>query len=381
MNFDSYTLTKIAKNDKYTTYDLFFGPNHPGMNGNFGYVLDMVGTEINNVRINAGQLHRGFEKLMERRGWVQNLTLVPRICVMDPDPNEVTYCMAVEKIMNVEIPERAKYLRTITLEMSRLTSLLISIGGAGASLGLYTIMHWTMADRDLVLDMFEWLTGGRVYHIYNIPGGVRRDTPKGFLEKLYETMEYLESRLPDYDRLLFENPIIHKRLKGLGPVTKEEARKTGLSGPNLRASGNALDIRKDAPYAAYSELEFDIITQEEGDAFARALQMRLEYEQAIDLIKQAIKKMPEGDVHANLGNLGMLKVQPGEAYAKVESSKGEFGYYIVSKGEKKPYRVSVRGPSLPAGFLWATKHLPKMKIDDVAVWMGTFGICAPDFDK
>lgn len=184
MNFNSYSLTKMTKDDKDTTYDLFFGPNHPGMHGNFGYVLDMVGTEINSVKPNAGQLHRGFEKLMEQRGWVQNLTLVPRICVMDPDPNEVAYCMAVEKIMNVEIPERAKYLRTITLEMSRLTSHLISIGGAGASLGLYTPMYWSMADRDRVLDMFEWLTGGRVYHIYNIPGGVRRDAPRGFFKKL-----------------------------------------------------------------------------------------------------------------------------------------------------------------------------------------------------
>ncbi|BEP29941.1 NADH-quinone oxidoreductase subunit D [Helicovermis profundi] len=381
MNFNSYSLTKMTKDDKDTTYDLFFGPNHPGMHGNFGYVLDMVGTEINSVKPNAGQLHRGFEKLMEQRGWVQNLTLVPRICVMDPDPNEVAYCMAVEKIMNVEIPERAKYLRTITLEMSRLTSHLISIGGAGASLGLYTPMYWSMADRDRVLDMFEWLTGGRVYHIYNIPGGVRRDAPRGFFKKLNETLDYLESRIPEYDRVLFENPIIHKRLKGLGFVSKEDARKTGLSGPNLRASGNVIDIRKDAPYAAYPYLDFDVITQTGGDAFARAVQIRKEYKQTLDIIRQCIKQIPEGEVHASLGNLGMLKVTPGEAYAKVESSKGEFGYYIVSDGGLKPYRVSVRGPSLPAGFLWAQKHLPKMKIDDVAVWMGTLGICPPDFDK
>jgi NADH-quinone oxidoreductase subunit D len=381
MNFNSYSLTKIAEDDKDTTYDLFFGPNHPGMHGNFGYVLDMSGTEIISVRPNAGQLHRGFEKLMEQRGWLQNITLVPRICVMDPDPNEVAYCMAIERIMGVEIPERAKYLRTITLEMGRLTSYLLSIGGFGGALGHYTPMHWSTADRDLILDMFEWLTGGRVYHIYNIPGGVRSDAPEGFLKKLLEVMDVLEARLPDYDSILFENPIVHKRLKGLGYISKEDARITGLSGPNLRASGNAYDIRKDVPYAAYPYLDFDIITQEGGDALTRALQVRMEYEQTINLIRQAVRKISEGEVRTNLGLLGSLKVPPGEAYEKVESSKGEFGYYIVSDGGLNPYRVSVRGPSLPAGFLWAQKHLPTMKIDDVAVWMGTLGICPPDFDK
>ncbi|MBK5261970.1 MAG: NADH-quinone oxidoreductase subunit D [Peptostreptococcaceae bacterium] len=381
MNFNSYSLTKMAEDDKDTTYDLFFGPNHPGMHGNFGYVLDMVGTEILSVRPNAGQLHRGFEKLMEQRGWLQNVTLVPRICVMDPDPNEVAYCMAIERILGVEIPERAKYLRTITLEMSRLTSYLLAIGGLGGALGHYTPTYWSTADRDLVMDMFEWLTGGRVYHIYNIPGGVRSDAPEGFFKKLLEVMDGLEARLPDYDSILFENPIIHKRLKGLGYISKEDARITGLSGPNLRASGNAYDIRKDVPYAAYPYLDFEIITQEGGDALTRALQIRMEYEQTINLIRQAVKKIPEGDVRLNLGSLENLKVPPGEAYEKVESSKGEFGYYIVSDGGLKPYRVSVRGPSLPAGFLWAQKHLPTMKIDDVAVWMGSLGICPPDFDK
>lgn len=381
MNFNSYSLTKVAENDKDTTYDLFFGPNHPGMHGNFGYVLDMVGTEIKGVRPNAGQLHRGFEKLMEQKDWVQNLSLVPRICVMDPDPNEVAYCMAVERIMGVEIPERAKYLRTITLEMSRLTAFLLAIGGFGGTLGHYTPMHWSTADRDLLLDLFEWLTGGRVYHIYNIPGGVRLDAPDGFFERLLSVLNTIESRLPDYDGVLFQNPIVHKRLKGMGYVSKEDARRTGLSGPNLRASGNAYDIRKDVPYAAYPYLDFEVITQDGGDALTRAMQIRMELEQSIQLIRQAVRQIPEGEVRASLGLLGNLKVPAGEAYEKVESSKGEFGYYIVSDGGKKPYRVSVRGPSLPAGFLWAQKHLPTMKIDDVAAWMGSLSICPPDFDK
>ncbi|MFA9396757.1 MAG: NADH-quinone oxidoreductase subunit D [Clostridiaceae bacterium] len=381
MNFNSYSLSKIAEKDELTEYDLFFGPNHPGMHGNFGYVLDMIGTEIVKVRPNAGQLHRGFEKLMEQKKWVQNLVLVPRICVVDPDPNEVAYCMAIEKIMKVDIPERAKYLRTITLEMSRITSFLFGMGGLSASLGHYTTMYIMTADRDRVLDMFEWLTGGRVYHIYNIPGGVRADAPEGFFEKLTEVLDYLEKRIPDYDKILFENPIIVKRLKGLGVISKEDAAKTGLSGPNLKASGNPYDVRLDDPYAAYPYLDFEVITQTEGDSLARAIQVRMEFEQSIDLIRQCIKKIPEGEVRLNLGNMANLKVPEGEAYAKVESSKGEYGYYVVSNGGLNPYRVSVRGPSLPAAFLWAQKHLPTMKIDDVAAWMGALSICPPDFDK
>lgn len=381
MDSNYFSLTPIAKKDSATVYDLFFGPNHPGIHGNFGYVLEMIGTEIVSVKPNAGQLHRGFEKLMEQKTWIQNLVLVPRICVLDPDPNEVVYCMAIERIMGIEIPERAKYLRTITLEMNRLTSFLFGMGGLSAALGHYTTMYWMVADRDRILDMFEWLTGGRVYHIYNVPGGVRTDTPEGWLQRLDELMDYLEARLDDYDKILFENPVIHKRLKGIGYVSKEAAARTGLSGPNLKASGNPYDVRKDDPYGAYPYLDFEVITQSEGDSLARAVQVRMEYEQSINLIKQAIKKIPEGEIKANLGNLGNLKVPAGEAYAKVESSKGEYGYFVVSTGGEKPYRVSVRGPSLPAAFLWAQKHLPTMKIDDVAAWMAALAICPPDFDK
>ncbi|MCX7951329.1 MAG: NADH-quinone oxidoreductase subunit D [Clostridiales bacterium] len=381
MDAPSYMLSKIAEKDNLSVYELFFGPNHPGMHGNFGYVLEMIGTEIVKVRPNAGHLHRGFEKLMEQKLWVQNLALVPRICVVDPDPNEVAYCTAIEKIMGVEIPDRAKFIRTITLEMSRLTSFLMGMGALVAALGLYTPMYIMMADRDLLLDLFEWLTGARIYHIFNIPGGVRNDLPDGWVERLNEVLDILEKRLLEYDKLVFENPIIHKRLKGMGYVSKEDAMKDGITGPNLRASGGAFDVRVDDPYAAYPYLDVKVITQDGGDALTRAVQVRLEFEETIKLIRQALKEMPEGDVRLNLGNLSMLKVPKGEAYAKVESSKGEFGYYVVSDGGLKPYRVGVRGPSLPAGLLYAQKHLPKMKIDDVAAWMASLAICPPDIDK
>ncbi len=374
-------ITEIANKDGNKVYDIFFGPNHPGMHGNFGYVVDMIGHSIAKARVNAGLLHRGFEKIMETNLWHQNLSLIPRICVVDPDPNEVAYCGAIEKIMGLEIPERAKFIRTITLEMSRMTSHLMGMGSVGGATGLYTVMYLMLADRDRLLDMFEWLTGGRIYHIYNIPGGVRRDLPKGWKDKLYGLMDFFESKLKEYDEILYRHPIIHKRLKGVGVITAEQAKKWGITGPNLRATGVKFDTRKAYPYAAYDQLEFDIPTEKEGDALARANLVRAEFEVTISIIRQALDKLPEGDVNIKLGNPLKFKVPEGEAYAKVESSKGEYGYYIVSTGGIKPYRVSVRGPSLPAGLFLCHKHLPGMRIDDVALWMNTLQICAPDFDR
>lgn len=379
---DGYTtLEKISENDDHILYDLFFGPNHPGMHGNFGYVLDMVGTEILKVRPNAGQLHRGFEKAMENKLWAQNISLIPRVCVPDPDPNEVAYCQAVEAIMGVDVPMRAKYIRSIVLEMSRLGSFLMGMGGVAGALGHYTTMYLMMIDRDLILDLFEALTGARVYHIYNIPGGVRRDIPEGWTDKLLALCDRLDQKLPEWDRLLYENPVVQDRLKGLGYISAEEAMASGITGPSLRACGVAADVRIDTPYAAYGEIEVGINLSGGGDALARAVQVRLDFEEAVRIIRRLVAALPGGDFKLDVGNLAKLRVPAGDAYSKVESSKGEFGYYVVSNGGLKPYRVSVRGPSMPAGMYLCHKHLRGMKIDDVAVWMASFAICPPDIDR
>lgn len=374
-------LEELSRNDECIQYELFFGPNFPGMHGNFGYVLDVAGSTILRVRPNPGLLHRGFEKLMERKLWFQNLSLIPRICVPDPDPNEVAYCTAVEKIMDLDIPLRAKYIRSITLEMSRAGSLLMGMGTVGGMIGLYTVMYRMINDRDYLLDLFEWLTGARVYHIYNVPGGVRRDLPEGWTDKLLKTVDLLESHLPEWDRLLYENPVVHRRLTGVGPLTAEEAVGYGITGPALRATGFEADIRVDDPYAAYPELDVEVPVTAGGDALARAVQVRKEYEATLSLIRQAAAKLPKGEHKVKLGNPLKFTVPEGDAYARVESSKGEFGYHVVSDGGLKPYRVSVRGPSLPAGLSVCHKHLPGMKIDDVALWMASLSVCPPDFDR
>ena len=180
---------------------------------------------------------------------------------------------------------------------------------------------------------------------------------------------------------MFENPVIHKRLKGIGKITTEEAIKFGLVGPNLRATGYKADVRKDYPYAAYEYLDFEIPVTQGGDALARAVQIRKEYEITIKLIRQILDKLPEGEFKKNLGNPLKFKVPKGDIYRKVESSKGEYGYHVVSNGGIRPYRVSVRGPSLPAGISLAYHQLPGMLIDDVPIWMASYAVCPPDMDR
>ena len=374
-------LTLLSEEGKYKRYELFFGPNHPGMHGNFSYILTVEGHTIVEVDHDPGQLHRGFEKLVERRLWMQNLALIPRICVPEPDINEMVYSRCVEKLMGIEVPERAKFIRTIVLEMARINAFLMNMGALGGATGLYTAAHWGQADRDYFLDLFEWLTGARVYHMYIIPGGVRRDLPNGWLEKLEETLDYLEKRLPEYDRLLFNNPVLVRRLKGLAPITKEDALKYGITGPNLRATGIKYDTRKAVPYAAYPYIDFDVPTQTEGDGLARAIQRREELEISIKIVRQAIKMLPDGPVRVEMPNPLKFRVPAGEVYVKVEAARGEHGFYMVSDGGTKPYRMAVRGGSYTAALVYAKKALVGMRIEDVALWMGTMDICAPDFDR
>jgi len=332
-------------------YTLFIGPNHPGIEGNFALRLTLEGDRIVHAKTEAGYLHRGFEKLMEERLYIQNIAIVCRICVPDPDPNEGNYARAVEEIAGIEVPERAKWIRTLVLELSRLASHLFTFGGHAGTVGLYTMPNWTIADRDLILDLFEELTGGRVYHIYTMPGGVRRDFPVGFKERVRGVMDYIESRLPDYDDLFFNNAILLKRSQGIGVLSPGQAVEWGATGPNIRATGIPADIRRDDPYEIYDKLEFDIPTRTEGDAYARLMVRRREVEESIRIIRQIIEKIPGGPVWNKIPNPLKWRVPAGDAYVRTESSKGEYAYYMVSDGSERPYRVHVRGFTVTTDWL------------------------------
>ena len=365
-------------------FDLFFGPQHPGVTGNFSLRVKIDGDTVVWAKAMPGFLHRGFEKFLELRNWIQVTPVVCRICVPDPDHSEATYSIATEQLADIEVPERGQYIRSLVLEMSRLSAYLFYFGAYGGAIGQYTFPNWTFADRDYILDLSEELTGARVYHIFNFPGGVRWDTPDGFEDKVDKLMNYLENRLKDYDEMFFNNKIFLKRSKGVSIMSKEYALKMEVTGPNLRATGIAADVRKDDPYAAYENLDFDVHVQKEGDMYSRVIQRRLEFEQSINLIRQITKKlrsMSHGPVRADLPNPLYWRIPPGESYGKVESSKGEFGFYLVSNGGTKPYRLQVRGPSISHGIQVLEEMMIGERIADVAPLMFSLDVCPPDIDR
>ena len=362
-------------------YNMFIGPNHPGIEGNFALKLMVEGDTIVKAKTEAGFLHRGFEKLMEERLYIQNIALVARICVPDPDPNEENYARAIETIAHIEVPRRAQFIRVLVLELSRIGSHLFTFGGHAGTIGLYTLPNWSISDRDRVLELFEELTGARVYHIYNMPGGVRRDLPAGFKQRVLDVMSYIEERLPEYDDIFFNNKILLNRSQGIGVLPKDKALEWGATGPDLRGAGFAHDVRKDDPYEVYGELDFEVPTGEASDAYGRLMVRRREIEQSISIVRQVLAKMPEGPVWNKQPNPLKWRVPVGDAYVRTESSKGEYAYYMVSDGGVRPYRVHVRGASVTHGVHILEHMLTGARIEDASQIMFSMDACPPEVDR
>jgi len=364
-------------------YELNFGPNHPGIEGNYALKVKLSGDVVVAAKADGGYLHRGFEKLMETRLWMQNIALVPRICVPDPVPMEVVYSLGVEELGGLEVPARAQWLRVLQLELSRIAAHLFTFGGHAATTGMYSNMFWGVTDRDYVLDLFEEMTGGRVYHIYNVPGGVRRDIPDGFLDRVGALMDYLEKRLPDYDNLFFANAVFINRARDVGTLTQEQALSWGVTGPNLRACGLAFDVRRDDPYLVYDQLDFEIPVEHAGDALARTLVRRAELIQSIGIVRQVIARLPEitGPIRCPLPNPLAWNIPAGEAYPRVESSKGELCFYLVSTGGDRPHRVHVRGPSSMHAVQVLERLSVGARLEDVAQTMFSLDACPPEVDR
>lgn len=371
--------------NKLKEVKLFLGPQHPGMHGNYSVHMYVDGDIIKKARPMPGMLHRGFEKLMERKLWMSNIALIPRICVIEPDINEMVYAMGVEALAGIEVPEKATWIRMMILEMARVATHLFALGGIGGPTGIYTSMYWAVAERDLILDLFEKLTGARVYHIFITPGGVRKDLPEGFMEELDTYLASLEKKLPDFQEILLKHPIIHTRTKDNIMLPAGVVHELGVTGIGMRsATGKEYDLRKVKPYAFYDQVEFDVPTATYSDALTRIHIKFQEIQQSIRILKQIIEKMPkEGPVNVPIGtgNALKLKVPAGMVYTAVESTRGEYGYFIVSDGSQKPYRIAVRGASYPQGLLGIERYLPGHRIDDAPLWMDTMGVCSPEIDR
>jgi len=358
------------------------GPQHPGVTGNIALELVVSGDEVVDLKTHVGYLHRGFEKLLERRTYIQGFTIVCRICVPEPDTNEYLYAAAVEELSGLEVPEKALWLRALTMEMSRLASFLMWIGGQAGSFGMGTIGQWAVAHRDFMLDLFEELSGGRIYHMYITPGGVRGDLPVGFKNRTEKVLQKIEQLLKDIDRVLFHNILFKKRAVGLGIVSKEMIDKYGITGPVARAAGFDRDLRKDLPYLIYDKLDFEVITATESDAFTRSKVRFAEMYQSVDLIRQILNRMPsQGSIHNKPPNVLNWKIAPGETWKQAESSRGEYGYYVVSDGSAYPRRISVRGPSYSNAISVLRKLAVNTNIADTAGLMVSLHTCPPEIER
>ncbi len=362
---------------------LWFGPQHPGITGNMSVQAWLEGDTLTQGITHVGYLHRGFEKLMERRKYIQSFPIVCRICVPEPDTNEYLLAAGLEELagMDTEIPERGQWIRTLVLEMSRLQMNLMTLGGHIGSMGLGAAPNWLIALRDYILDRFEELTGGRVYHMYIVYGGVRRDLPEGFEERMEENLARIEEMLPLVDNIIFDSSVFRKRGMGVGVVPEEWVDEMGLSGPIVRAMGIPRDVRKDFPYAKYPELDFEVVTTTGSDIYARAWVRRQEIQQSIDLIRQILEKMPEGPYCAKLPNMLTWTIPAGQTYVRAEATRGEMGYYTVTDGSDKVRRVHVRGPSYVHGVALLERMIPGTNIADLSPLMVSLQVCPPEIER
>ena len=365
---------------KGSEYDLYFGPAHPG-SGNFGVKLKVEGEKIVSARADPGYLHRGFEKLMEYRTPIQNAVLSDRLCILEPLNWNLIHAEAADELMGIDIPERAKYLRVIMAELSRIQSHIIWYGVFSKGTGFDTGFKLAFGYRDYILDLFELITGGRVYPAgYICPGGVRRDIPKDAKEKILKVLVKMNKMIKLEE---LENPAMNSRAKGVGVLKVKDAIRLGATGPVLRGSGMKTDVRKDEPYEVYDRLDFEVPVRKGGDAYARYWIGIEEMKQSIKIIKQALKELPDGEVIESSLKKPKIsaKIPEGEVYVRNEVARGEAGMYMVSNGNGTPYRVKVRGPDFLHMIPVLEFLLKGVQIADVPAIYWSLNICPADMDR
>lgn len=355
---------------------LNWGVQHPA-SGPMRLKVWIDGDEVVRVDPDIGYVLRLLEKIVEYRTWINAVVNVERACFMDDFGTMTGYSIAAEKIAGVKVPRKADFMRTILCEGGRIVSHLIGLASFVGVLGVHTPMEWVLIAREKFLDAFELYSGQRIATSSIIPGGVRFEPRVTFLEKMVTAVDYLESEfIPRYEDVFIDNQTLKLRSKNVGVASKQKAVELGLAGPALRASGIASDIRKDYPYAAYGELDFKVVTREEGDAYARYLVLFDEIKESAKIIRQAIDGFPEGNYRTKFP----IKLPPGESYVNVEWARGCFGFHLVSDGGKGPYRLRLRAPSFAN--LWAMPELMKgVKLADVPVIFASLYMCHGDIDR
>lgn len=359
---------------------MHMGPQHAMVPGPFLLDVLVEGERVRKAFLDLGYIHKGIEKIMENRTWLQGITYTDRMCYVASLTNNECYCGAVEKLLGLEVPERAQYVRVILEELSRIQSHLI---GAGEFLTLiagvgYAPWQYMIIDREQIISLIESVTGARLTHTFVRFGGVRNDLPEGFAEKCRPVMKYMESRINEFIELFEQDPIYHLRMDNVGAIRPDDAKRMGVSGPPLRATGVAYDMRVEDPILVYPDLDFKVITGTKGDSADR-IDVRLrEILESIHIIEQCLDKIPAGPIRTEAKV--PKKVPAGEAYYRVEDPRGEMGMYVISDGGDKPYRVKVRGPFY-ATFQTLPPLLEGVFIADVVAIAGSMDGCPSEADR
>ena len=358
---------------------LNMGPQHPSTHGVLRIVLHLDGERVTDSDIVIGYLHRGIEKLSENRDWTQIILLTDRMDYVAAASTHLGYCETVEKLMSIEVPRRARYVRTVLNELQRIASHCLWLGTHAMDIGAMTVFLYAFRERELILDLFEEYCGARLTYNSQRIGGLPLDVPPGWDRKVLEFCDIMDSKIDEYETLLTHNRIWIERTRDIGIISGSEAVALGMCGPALRGSGVPRDVRKDEPYAAYDEFEFDVPIGDRGDTYDRYLVRLEEFRQSTRIIRQGIEGLPEGPFIGKVPRL--IKPPAGETYHAIESPKGEIGIFIVSDGRStNPYRFRVRSPSF-----CNLQALPRLirghLVADVVALIGSIDIVLGEVDR
>jgi len=394
---------RLEESGKDNTMVLNMGPQHPSTHGVLRVVLEIDGETVVKCVPDIGYLHTGIEKTCEAKFWQQVVPLTDRIDYLCPMTNNLCYCLAAEKLLQIEIPERAQWMRVLLNELTRLNSHLVWLGTHAMDIGALTVFLYTFREREEILRIFEHVSGQRMMTSYFRIGGLALDPPLDFFDSVQTLIKVLPEKIDEYENLLTGNPIFINRLKGVGYLSAEDAMSLGVTGPPLRASGVDWDLRRDMPYSSYEKFNFQVPVSSAGDVWARYLVRLQEMRESVRICQQALDGMPDGPIKADAPHVVLpdrekmktqmealiyhfkivtegFQVPAGEVYQAVESPRGEMGYYAVSDGTAKPYRVHMRNPSFATLQALETMCMGRLIADVVAV-IGSIDIVLGEIDR
>jgi NADH-quinone oxidoreductase subunit D len=358
------------------------GPHHPSTHGVLRFILRTDGEVIYGCRPDVGFLHRGLEKIAEKVSYPQFMPYTDRIDYLAAMNCNLGYALAVERLAGIEVPPRAEFIRVLAAELNRIISHLISVGTFALDMGAVTPFTHALREREWVNDLFEELCGSRLTYHYLRFGGVALDLPTGFLERVARFLDYFEPRLEQYNRLISNNKIFKERLAGVAAISGADALDYGLVGPNLRASGVDWDLRRDEPYSVYPELQFEVAGPPsngvKGDSWSRYWVRIREMAESARLVRQCVAKMPGGSSWNR--SKKKLKLPPGEIYVRTEAPRGELGFYLISRGEDRPYRLKIRTGSFSAMSI-VEKISPGLMVSDLVALIASLDLLAPEIDR